>query len=169
MTAAEKAYTAEYSYVAPSVYARELAQQFPERQKNVPGTNGGRKRRTAEEIKVIPGTKQQAHISGAFLRRWVFILVIAGILLVGTVWMSAKATSVKCAINKTNSEIRVLENDINPLNLKIQSANSIESVEEYAISNLGMRYPKSNQCIYIESGDEVRDDLAEVIRQKAYK
>ena len=60
MTAAEKAYTAEYSYVAPSVYARELAQQFPERQKNVPGTNGGRKRRTAEEIKVIPGTKQQA-------------------------------------------------------------------------------------------------------------
>ena len=83
--------------------------------------------------------------------------------------MSAKATSVKCAINKTNSEIRVLENDINTLNLKIQSANSIESVEEYAISNLGMRYPKSNQCIYIESGDEVRDDLAEVIRQKAYK
>ena len=28
MTAAEKAYTAEYSYVAPSVYARELAGQL---------------------------------------------------------------------------------------------------------------------------------------------
>ena len=116
----------------------------------------------------MPEREQKRLISLPVLMRSVLMLVIAGILLVGTVWMSAKATQIKYSINRTNSEIRLLENEINTLNIKIQSSNGIEYVEEYAIDKLGMRYPKSSQCIYIDEGTAVRDDLADIIREKAY-
>ena len=80
MTAAEKAYTAEYSYVAPSVYARELAGQLPERDRGAQGTKTGRRESAPADIRVIPGTKEQSPISGIFLRRAVAVLLVAGIL-----------------------------------------------------------------------------------------
>ena len=170
MTAAERAYTSDYSYVAPSTYARDFAQQLP---KTGTGKNSdrvyGKKSRRAGNIELLPEKKDVSLISRKVLLRSVLMLIIAGVLLVGTVWMSAKATEIKYSINRTNNEIRLLENEINTLNIKIQSSNGIESVEEYAISKLGMKYPKSNQCIYIENGTAVRDDLAAVIKEKAYK
>ena len=119
-------------------------------------------------MELLPERGQRSIISRAVLLRSVLILLTAGALLVGTVWMSAKATQIKYSINRTNNEIRLLENEINTLNIKIQSANGIEYVEEYAIDKLGMRYPKSNQCIYIEEGASVRADLAAKIKEKAY-
>ena len=163
MTALERAYTAEYSYVAPSTYARELAGGLPGEESDSRNRNYKKKSRPAGEIELLPEREQKRLISLPVL-----MLVIAGSLLVGTVWMSAKATQIKYSINRTNSEIRLLENEINTLNIKIQSSNGIEYVEEYAIDKLGMRYPKSSQCIYIEEGTAVRDDLADIIKEKAY-
>lgn len=168
MTAAERAYTSEYSYVAPSAYAREFARQLPEKETNAADRNSKKKSGPVREIELLPGKEQRRPISAAVLLRSVLLLVVAGVLLVSTVWMSAKATEIKYSINRTNNEIRLLENEINTINIKIQSSNGIESVEEYAIDKLGMRYPNSSQCIYIEEGAAVRDDLASVIREKAY-
>lgn len=116
----------------------------------------------------MPGKEQTRLFSGVVLMRSVLILAITGILLVGTVWMSAKATAIKYSINRTNNEIRLLENEINTLDIKIQSSNGIEYVEEYALDKLGMSYPKDSQCIYIEEGAAVREDLVAIIREKAY-
>ena len=168
MTALERAYTAEYSYVAPSTYARELAGGLPGEESDSRNRNYKKKSRPAGEIELLPEREQKRLISLPVLMRSVLMLVIAGSLLVGTVWMSAKATQIKYSINRTNSEIRLLENEINTLNIKIQGSNGIEYVEEYAIDKLGMRYPKSSQCIYIEEGTAVRDDLADIIKEKAY-
>lgn len=172
MASAEKAYTADYSYVAPSAYAAEYAGSIPDRDSR--GTRTGRKdgapnrAKTAKNIEVLPETRAKSWISQAVLLRAVVLLIIVGVLLVGTVWMSAKATEIKYSINKTNKEIRLLEDEISTLNIKIESANGIEAVEEYAINELGMRYPKSEQCIYIDGNAKVRDDLASIIKEKAY-
>ena len=168
MTAAERAYTSEYSYVAPSTYAREYARQIPGDRRDVRERNIKKKSGNVGGIELLPDGGQKSIISTAVLLRSVLLLLVAGALLVGTVWMSAKATQIKYSINRTNNEIRLLENEINTLNIKIQSSNGIESVEEYAIEKLGMRYPKENQCIYIEEGTAVKDDLAALIREKAY-
>lgn len=168
MTAAERAYTSEYSYVAPSTYAREYARQIPGDGRDVRERNIKKKSGNVGGIELLPAGGQKSIISTAVLLRSVLLLLVAGALLVGTVWMSAKATQIKYSINRTNNEIRLLENEINTLNIKIQSSNGIESVEEYAIEKLGMRYPKENQCIYIEEGTAVKDDLAALIREKAY-
>ncbi|MGN0734185.1 MAG: hypothetical protein ACI4LP_00045 [Anaerovoracaceae bacterium] len=169
MTSAEKAYTSDYSYIPPSAYAREYAQQFPER-KSYPQKGGDRTSEHDKERKIreVQHTQPKSPVSRAVLVRSVILLVIAGILLVGTVWMSAKATEIKYSINKTNKEIRTIENEITALKVKIEGANGIESVEEYAINKLKMKYPTANQCIYIEEDAVVRDTLSAEIREKAY-
>lgn len=167
MTAAERAYTSDYSYIPPSTYARDFAQQLPDRNA-YPGESRGRASRPDRKIQEVPKTQPKSPVSRAVLVRSVILLVIAGILLVGTVWMSAKATEIKYSINKTNKEIRTIENEITSLKVKIEGANGIESVEEYAIKELKMKYPTANQCIYIEEDAVVRDTLSAEIREKAY-
>lgn len=138
------------------------------REKSAPREGIQKKPQPSGEIKLLPGKEQTRLFSGVVLMRSVLILAITGILLVGTVWMSAKATAIKYSINRTNNEIRLLENEINTLDIKIQSSNGIEYVEEYALDKLGMSYPKDSQCIYIEEGAAVREDLVAIIREKAY-
>lgn len=169
MTAAERAYTSDYSYIPPSTYARDFAQKLPDRS-TYPGEGKGRTSRPDREKKIreVPRTQPKSPVSRAVLVRSVILLVIAGVLLVGTVWMSAKATEIKYSINKTNKEIRTIENEITSLKVKIEGANGIESVEEYAINELKMKYPSANQCIYIEEDAVVRDTLSAEIREKAY-
>ena len=55
------------------------------------------------------------------------------------------------------------------LDIKIESANSIELIEEYATGELKMQYPKSQQCIYVDTSKSAPDDLVDRIKEKAYK
>ena len=161
MAAVNRAYTTEYTYVAPSNYAEEFVRQIPKKQyvqEPVP----------AQEIKVLPEIRKKELITQTGLLRAVISLIIIGALLIGTVWMSATATEIKYSINKINKENVLLEDEIEMLNIKIESSNSIAAVEAYAIDELNMKYPAADQCIYIEEGFTVREDLAAVIKQKAY-
>ena len=82
--------------------------------------------------------------------------------------MTAKATEIKYSINKINKENVLLEDEIDMLNIKIESANSIAAVEAYAIDKLNMKYPSADQCIYVEKDFAVREDLVQIIKEKAY-
>lgn len=53
--------------------------------------------------------------------------------------------------------------------VKIGSANSIESIEQYATEELGMRYPKANQSIYLTVDRSRNADLVQRIKEKAYR
>ena len=111
----------------------------------------------------------QPVITHRMLLRVILLLVFAGAVLISTIWMSAKATEIKYEINKINKENVILQNEISMLGIKIESANSIEQIEDYATNNLKMRYPKSNQCIYVEEAAAASKGLASQIREKAYK
>ena len=160
MAAVNRAYTTEYTYVAPSNYAEEFVRQIPQKKQYV--------QEEVPAIKALPETRKKELISQAGLLRAVISLVIIGALLIGTVWMSATATEIKYSINKINKENVMLEDEIEMLNIKIESSNSIAAVEAYAIDKLKMKYPAADQCIYIEEGFTVSGDLVETIKQKAY-
>lgn len=103
------------------------------------------------------------------LRRAVLLLIFAGAVLISTIWMSAKATEIKYEINKINRQNVLLQNEISMLDIKIESANSIELIEEYATGELKMQYPKSQQRIYVDTSKSAPDDLVDRIKEKAYK
>ena len=168
MAQASRAYTSEYSTLGqtyrqghwPGAAVAEPSPK-PERVKRV--------RPRPQRPDTIIHEAETALITHKMLVRSIIFMAFVGAVLITTIWMSAKATQIKYSINQMQSENIVLENEISLLGIKIESANSIESIEEYATDKLGMQYPKSQQCIYIESGANASDDLAGQIREKAYK
>ena len=57
MTAAERAYTSDYSYVAPSTYARDFAQQLPKTGTDNRDRAYGKNSRKAGKIELLPEKK----------------------------------------------------------------------------------------------------------------
>lgn len=175
MAASERAYTSEYSYIGQPYrpaqgYGQYGAQHaaYPQQQPERP-----RVKRLEEKpnLQLQPQVQQEAQpvITHRMLMRVILLLVFAGAVLISTIWMSAKATEIKYEINTINKENVILQNEITMLGIKIESANSIEQIEEYATGSLKMQYPKSNQCIYVEAAAAASEDLASRIREKAYK
>ncbi len=173
MAQAERAYTREYSYVGPSSYATDFINTLPQR--GLPLREEPRRKVSVRREKPsVIGHETERKTATATTaghraaRRTVAITVLIGILLVGVVFLNAKATEIKYSINKMNKENLVLENEITMLNIEIEGSNSIEAVEEYAIGTLNMRYPRSNQCIYLSGNVSETKGLAKSIRQRAY-
>ena len=97
------------------------------------------------------------------------IIAVIWILLIGLLVINAYAASIQCSINDLTRENLSIEDEIDTLNMKIDSSTSIEQIESYAMDKLNMSYPKSNQCIYIEEDAALMDNFASMLRQKAYE
>lgn len=108
-------------------------------------------------------------LTRAVLAKTVAVLIFAGILLIATVFLTAKATEIKYSINSTMRQNVALQKEIDVLEVKIGSANSIESIEQYATEKLGMRYPKAGQSIYLTIDRAANKDLVQRIKEKAYR
>lgn len=170
MAAAERAYTAEYSYVSPSSYAEDYARKIYEKNAS-PRHREYERQQEQGVIREVPQTevKRAAQMSPAALARTIVLLLVVGVLLIGIVWMSARATAIQYSINEIKAKSSMVEDEIAMLGIKIESANGIESVEDYATSNLKMRYPRNNQCIYLSDKQDVKVNLVEEIKSRAYK
>ena len=108
-------------------------------------------------------------LTRAVLAKTVAVLIFAGILLIATGFLTAKATEIKYSINSTMRQNAALQKEIDVLEVKIGSANSIESIEQYATEKLGMRYPKAGQSIYLTIDRAANKDLVQRIKEKAYR
>ena len=171
MAAANRAYTSEYtdfeySTLGQAYQPGQWAHPLPEERPAAP-----RVKRTRQRPELEPETPKTdtAIITHKMLRRTILLLAFMGAIVIATIWMSAKATEIKYEINKIKSENVLLQNEISMLDIKIQSANSIELIEDYATNELKMQYPKSQQCIYVEAGAAASEDLVDRIKEKAYK
>ena len=85
------------------------------------------------------------------------------------IFLTAKASEIKYSINSLTRQNTAIQKEIDVLQVKIGSANSIESIEQYATEELGMRYPKANQSIYLTVDRSRNADLVQRIKEKAYR
>ena len=174
MAAANRAYTSEYTAFEYTTLGQayqpgQWAYPLPENRPAAPRIKRTRQKPELE-TKTVKTTKTgTALITHKMLRRSILLLIFAGAILISTIWMSAKATEIKYEINKIKNENVLLQNEISMLDIKIQSANSIELIEDYATTELKMQYPKSQQCVYITAGKTASEDLVDRIKEKAYK
>ena len=130
------------------------------------------KERKQRNITLQPQPAQTADTSiltHAMLAKTVAVLIFAGILLIATVFLTAKASEIKYSINSLTRQNTAIQKEIDVLQVKIGSANSIESIEQYATEELGMRYPKANQSIYLTVDRSRNADLVQRIKEKAYR
>lgn len=191
MGATDRAYTSEYSYLGQAYepksayrqnhssrspgayrYAARQAYAVPEQYPEVTRVKRSREKPKLpekEHSQAQRDKRETAVLTHDVLFRAVVFMIFTGIIVISTIWMSAKATEIQYKINKINKENVLLQNEISLLDIKIESANSIEQIEDYATGTLKMQYPKSQQCIYVDEGVAVSSDLAQQIREKAYK
>lgn len=168
MAVNERTHTGSYEYTPLYKGATAFQPAYPERERKQPD----RVRRTRERPKTE--TADTAASAGQSitiqeLHQLIGMAVLVGILLIGLLVINAYAASIQCSINDLTKANMQIEDEIDTLNMKIDSRTSIEQIESYAMDELNMNYPKSSQCIYIDEGAVLMDNFASVLRQKAYE
>ena len=168
MAVSERTYTRSYEYQPLYTGAAAFQPAYPERESE----ENRKVKRTRERPKPAVETAVQPagqSLTIHELRQLIVIAAMVGVLLIGMLVVNAYAVSIQCSINELTRANMTLEDEIDTLNMKIDSSTSIEQIETYAMKELKMVYPKSSQCIYIAEDAVLMDNFASVIRQKAYQ
>lgn len=95
-------------------------------------------------------------------------LIIAGLVFLGVILVSAYCTSIKYDISAMNKETLAIQEDIDQLKVKIEDGTNIGTIEKRALKELDMIYPTAEQFVYID-GAETKGDMAQVIKENAYE
>ena len=141
----------------------------PEAAMPVPSRSAARKEsRRERELMTATSQLPQKFVTTPVLIRSAAILILIGVLLISSVWMGAKATAIKYSMNSLTKENVQLRDEITVLGIDIEGAVSFESVATYATGTLGMVYPSKNQCFFIGEDQTVDENLAKIIREKAF-
>ncbi len=114
--------------------------------------------------------KAPARVSGGIsLKERKFLLLLAAVaLLVGVLVIVSAAftTTLNYQINELTVANEELEDDVAAVEIKIQTANSLTSLESRAKKELGMTYPVSSQIVYIDD-ITAPGDLASIVSEEA--
>lgn len=100
--------------------------------------------------------------------KMLLLFVMIGALCIAGVICTAYASQIKHNINTLSRENQVIQGEIQNLDVNIEVANNIKIIEEKAISELGMVYPKYEQMVFIAAKSGKFNDFAMALREQAY-
>jgi len=120
------------------------------------------------EKKEIRSKRSSSVINAKDKFRLLLLTAFIGVLGVGLILSTAYAASIQYNINTMIKENRVIQGEIENLNVKIESASNIQIVEARAAAELGMVYPVAEQLVFIDGSKETVKDFALVLKEQAY-
>jgi cell division protein FtsL len=97
-----------------------------------------------------------------------FLIVVIGVLFFGTIFTSAYCAGLQKDINLANAQAALVQEEIDKLNIEIETGRNISSIEKSAKKKLKMDYPADDKIKYIDKMKYNKDDLAQYLREKAY-
>lgn len=124
-----------------NAYAYEQAQSYERRRMEV---LDGKQAKVREDAKRADIVKIVVGVSAVF------------IYLLGVTFMSAKIYSAGVEINSLQSQIAETEEMIARAELEIGELASLERIETYALENLGMVYPASDDIYFLDEQSSLR-------------
>lgn len=122
----------------------------------------------AREERASRNSAKRAAIIRQDKKATICAILIIGFILISTVIVSAYTANLKYENNELIAANEELQNDIDMLNVKIQTAVNLENIEKVAKTKLGMTYPDSSQYIYISNEDVPTADFAVNLKDKVY-
>ncbi|MBR6014532.1 MAG: hypothetical protein IK059_00455 [Firmicutes bacterium] len=113
--------------------------------------------------------KAKRHIASAKDRKraMMYVIVLATVC-IGVVIAGAYAASLKYQINSLIASNTEIEKDIETLNVEIKTANNISTIEERALTELGMVYPSTGEIVYVMGEEEPATEFAMLMKDQAY-
>ena len=101
--------------------------------------------------------------------RVMFSIVMAvAVVLMIIVVMVSYAAKVTYDINTIKAENDVIAGEIEDLDVKMLSANTVVYIEEQAKKKLDMKNPDTKHCIYLSTKETPADGFADMLKAKAY-
>lgn len=95
-------------------------------------------------------------------------VLIAGVLCIFMIMVTAFCASVQYDINQMTKENQAVQGEIENLEAKLYSVSNIGVVESTATKNMKMKYPSEKNRVYVYSDDIPQTGFAAVLRDKAY-
>lgn len=112
---------------------------------------------------------KKAIISSGGAKKLAFSTVLTvGIAMIVLIIVTAYAAGIRYDINSMVKENNALMGDIENLQVKIFSATNIDYVEGKATGELGMKYPSSENYVYLTGDDLPEPGFADIIKENAY-
>lgn len=96
------------------------------------------------------------------------LIVAVAIVLMLIVVMVSYAAKVTYDINTIKAENDVISGEIEDLDVKMLSSNTVIYVETQAKEKLGMKNPDNNHCVYLSSTETPEEGFADMLKAKAY-
>ncbi len=100
-------------------------------------------------------------------KRLLALTVIFGIMCIAIIISSAFAATLQYQINRLTMENNELAREIEDIDIKLQTANSVTVLEKKASGKLGMKYPSASQIVYV-SDITAPKDFAATVKEEAY-
>lgn len=100
-------------------------------------------------------------------KRLLVLTVVFGIIGVAIIIASAFAATLQYQINQLIMENTQISREIEDIDIKLQTANSVTALEEKASEQLGMKYPSTSQIVYV-SDITAPKDFEATVREEAY-
>ncbi len=101
-------------------------------------------------------------------KRIISMVIIIGIVCIAMVVMKATAAEIRCENNEMIAQNKMLQSEVDTLNIKIKTASSVDQIEKIAKNKLGMVYPTSENCVFLTNEDKPKENFAAVIRNNIY-
>ncbi|MGI6751342.1 MAG: hypothetical protein ACOX4U_01805 [Anaerovoracaceae bacterium] len=114
-----------------------------------------RKNRYIKEQNLEIKAKAEARTFGAKEKaKLMFLMFLAGAIAIGLIILTAYGAKVQYNINGVIAQCNKTKGEIQTLSLDIKTCSNIQTIEERAITELGMIYPKYENTVYLAVGGE---------------
>lgn len=101
-------------------------------------------------------------------RKVMILILTVGLICIGAIIASAYAASIAYDNNQLKNEITMLQGEVDGLNIKIESASNVQTIEKKAIHELGMVYPRADQYVEIAGQEAPGSDFASLLKEAAF-
>ena len=96
------------------------------------------------------------------------LIATAAIVLMMVVVIVSYGAKVTYDINTIKAENDVIAGEIEDLDVKMLSSNTVIYVESQAKEKLGMKSPDNKHCVYLSSSETPEEGFADMLKAKAY-
>lgn len=96
------------------------------------------------------------------------VVIAAAVVLMIIVVMVSYAAKITYDINTIKAENDVIAGEIEDLDVKMMSANTVVYIESQAKEKFGMKNPDTKHCIYLSTTETPEDGFADMLKAKAY-
>lgn len=111
--------------------------------------------------------RKKAHMTAKDKKKVILLLIVAGMVCIGIIIAGAYAASINYTNNQLRNDNAALQGEVESLQIEMQSANNIATIESKATKELGMVYPEGSQLVVLSGDKEPGGNFAANLKKTA--